>query len=211
MPKPHRQRAAEPEREADALPGRRRLEVRVPGLDGGGIGRRLAERHAAPAGARGTVGPGARRERERRGGDHRRGRCRRRGRRERRSLRLDLDRREARAVAEVRLVRDQEPRHDLAADQVLLDDLRDVVDGDVAVPDLLGVHDHRDPVLALIEAPRVVGADLLGEPALGERLLQPIPDLGAPAGLAAPLGVLRRALVDAHEDVTLEARHPRAA
>ena len=44
---------------------------------------------------------------------------------------------ERRLAAEVRLVGQQQALDDLAADQVFLDDLGDVVGGDVAVPDLL--------------------------------------------------------------------------
>src|SRR5512144_335812 len=75
-----------------------------------------------------------------------------------------LDRAEARAAFEVRLVGQQQAGDDLATDQVLVDDLGDVGLGDLAVPDLLGVDHEGHAALALIEAPRVVGANDLGEP-----------------------------------------------
>src|SRR5262245_28408554 len=54
--------------------------------------------------------------------------------------------------------REHEALHRLAADDVALDDLVDVRDGDVAVPGSLGVDDDRDAVRALVEAAGLVRA-----------------------------------------------------
>jgi hypothetical protein len=107
----------------------------------------------------------------------------------------------------VRLVGQHQALHELAADDVLLDDLLDVGLGDVAVPDLLGVDDHRHAVLALVEAARVVGAHDLAEATLAERHLEGVADLHAALALAAAARRVGRALVDADEDMTGKARH----
>ena len=62
-------------------------------------------------------------------------------------------------LAEVRLIRLKQPLDDFAADEVLFDDLGDVIDGYVTVPDLLGVDDDAHPVRALVEAAGVVRTD----------------------------------------------------
>ena len=113
-------------------------------------------------------------------------------------------------AAQVGLLGQRQPGDDLAADQVLVDDLDDVRLGDVAVPHLLRVDDDRDAVRALIEAARVVGADHLRQPARRELDLEPVADRLAAPALAAALGVVGGPLVDAHEHVALKARHPRA-
>src|SRR5262249_35408398 len=56
----------------------------------------------------------------------------------------------------------------LAADEVPLDDLVDVGDGDVAVPDAFRVDDHRAAERAVVEAAGLVGADLAVEAARPE-------------------------------------------
>src|SRR5712691_6088357 len=53
----------------------------------------------------------------------------------------------------------------LAADEVLLDDLVDVLQGNPAVPDALGVDDHRAAPLAVVQAACLVGADVRAQPA----------------------------------------------
>jgi hypothetical protein len=90
---------------------------------------------------------------------------------------------------------------DLATDEVLVDDLGDVGDRHVAVPDLFGIDDDADAVLALVEAAGVIGADDLGDAPLLELGLELVADLDAALGLATALGVIRGSLVDADEDV----------
>jgi hypothetical protein len=106
------------------------------------------------------------------------------------------------------LLRHQQALYDLAVDQVLLDDLGDIFDGDTAIPDLLGIHDNRHTVLALIETSRVVGADRLRQSAGLELGLEAVAHVDPTLVLAGPAGMIRCALVDAHEHVTREARHP---
>ena len=86
-------------------------------------------------------------------------------------------------------------------------ELGDVFDGDVAVPDLLGIHDDGHAVLALVETARVIGADGLGQPARRQLGLEAIADIGAAPQLATPLRVAGSSLVDTDEYVTLKARH----
>ena len=101
----------------------------------------------------------------------------------------------------------EQPLYSHAADEVLVDDFGDVGDCDTAVPDLLGVHHDADPVLALVKTTGVVCADDFADAAGFQLCLQLITDLGAPSRLAAALGVIGWALVDADEHVTLKARH----
>jgi hypothetical protein len=90
-------------------------------------------------------------------------------------------------------------------DQVLADDLLDIADGYRPVPDLLGVDDHRGPVLALIEAAGFVGAHARLEPRPAhfflKRLVQRLSLSTARAAWRA-----RIALIDADKDVPLEIR-----
>lgn len=84
---------------------------------------------------------------------------------------------------------------------VALDELRNIVDGDIAVPDLLGVHDDRYAVCALIEASGVVRTHLARDAMGGDLLLEFVAHFGTALGLAAALRVISGALVDAYEDV----------
>ncbi|MBE7451170.1 MAG: hypothetical protein HS111_20420 [Kofleriaceae bacterium] len=108
------------------------------------------------------------------------------------------------------LIGQEQALDQLAAEEVALDQLGDVVDRDVAVPDLLGADDDGDALLALVEAAGVVGADTVVEAAGLEGLLEGVADVAAALGLAAAAGVVGGALVDAHEDVAGEARHRRS-
>ncbi len=101
----------------------------------------------------------------------------------------------------------EQPLDDLATDEVLVDDLGDVVDGDVAVPDLLRVDDNAYAVFALVEAPGVVGAHDLRDATSRELGLEPVSHLDTALCLAGTLRVVCRALVGAHEHMTLKARH----
>src|SRR4051812_43370482 len=99
---------------------------------------------------------------------------------------------------------DAQPLHRYSADQVALDDLLHVLDGDAAVPDLLGVDHDGDAAGALVEAARGVGADALLEAALVQQLLEFVAHgVGAFFGAAA-LRVAGLAAVGADEDVTVE-------
>jgi hypothetical protein len=58
------------------------------------------------------------------------------------------------------LVGQPEPLYGTAVDQVLLHDLRGVFRPYTAIPHGLGIDDHRGPVLALVQAERLVDAHL---------------------------------------------------
>jgi serine/threonine protein kinase len=90
---------------------------------------------------------------------------------------------------------------------VRVDDLGDVGDRHVAIPDLLGINDDRHAVLALIEAPGVVRTNLLADAARLELLLELVANLRPAFRHAATLRVVGGTLVDAHKDVALELRH----
>src|ERR1700690_4189650 len=90
---------------------------------------------------------------------------------------------------------------------MLLDQLGEIREGDVSVPDLLGIDDHGDAVLALIETAGVVRADRLGQPDRLQLELELVAHLDAALGFAAALRMALGTLVGAHEDVSLETRH----
>src|SRR2546426_4994148 len=99
-----------------------------------------------------------------------------------------------------------QPLHRLASNQMLLDDLLHVRLGDVAVPDGVRVDDHRAAVLAVVEATRLVRADLLIEPAGSQRRLELLQQLRRALARAVTLLGLRRPLVEADEDVFAKRR-----
>jgi len=74
-------------------------------------------------------------------------------------------------IAQVRLLWLKEALDDFSADEVLIDDLGDVLDGDTAVPDLLGIDDDGDTALALVQASGIVRTDDLREAARGQLFL----------------------------------------
>src|SRR5579863_6884446 len=94
-----------------------------------------------------------------------------------------------------------------AAQDVRFDDLVYVGFGDVAVPDGVGVNDDVGPVLALIEASRLVGADPALQTALGQLLLEEFLQAGFGGGIAAAARMACGALVSADEDVLFEFGH----
>src|SRR5256712_2797984 len=71
----------------------------------------------------------------------------------------------------------------------------------MAVPDGVRVDDHRAAVLAVVEATRLVRADLLVEPAGSQRRLELLQQLRRALARAVTLLGLRRPLVEADEDV----------
>jgi hypothetical protein len=91
--------------------------------------------------------------------------------------------------------------------EVLVDDLLDVLEVDEAVPDSLGI-DHDDgPVLTLVEAAGLVGADVMLEASLLDGILEGRFELFASVGEAAGTRGAFVALVDADEDMVVELRH----
>src|SRR2546428_12273011 len=93
-----------------------------------------------------------------------------------------------------------------ASNQMLLDDLPHVRLGDVAVPDGVRVADHRAAVLAVVEATRLVRADLLIEPAGSQRRLELLQQLRRALARAVTFLGLQRPLVEADEDVFAKRR-----
>src|SRR2546427_8757657 len=99
-----------------------------------------------------------------------------------------------------------QPLHRLASNQMLLDDSLHVRLGDVAVADGFRVDDHRAAVLAVVEATRLVRADLLIEPAGSQRRLELLQQLRRALARAVTFLGLRRPLVEADEDVFAKRR-----
>src|SRR3989475_12173899 len=99
-----------------------------------------------------------------------------------------------------------QPLHRLASNQILIVDLLHGRPGDVAVPDGVRVDDHRAAVLAVVEATRLVRADLLIEPAGSQRRLELLQQLRRALARAVTLLGLRRPLVEADEDVLAKRR-----
>src|SRR6266478_6744548 len=71
----------------------------------------------------------------------------------------------------------------------------------MAVPDGVRIDDHRAAVLAVVEATRLVCADLLIEPSGSQRRLELLQQLRRALARAVTLLRLRRPLVEADEDV----------
>lgn len=94
-----------------------------------------------------------------------------------------------------------------AIGEMSIDEFSDIIDGNIAVPNLLRVHDDGDAVFALVETAGVVSAHELSQPAGCDLLLQLVAHFGAAFGLAASLRVVGRAFVDAHEHVSRKAWH----
>jgi hypothetical protein len=63
-------------------------------------------------------------------------------------------------------------------------------------------------MLALIETAGIIRTDELRDTACGQLGLELVADLDAALGLAASLGVIGGALVDADKYMALKARHP---
>ena len=69
-------------------------------------------------------------------------------------------------------IRQPQPLHRTAPDDMLLNDLRNVAWMNVAIPDRFGIdHDHR-PVLALVQATGVIRANLVLESGLFQGILE---------------------------------------
>src|SRR3954469_21003463 len=96
-------------------------------------------------------------------------------------------------------VGDQEVGEDLATDQRLRDDPRHVLDLHPAVPDAQGIDDDRRPVLALLEASRLVRPDQRAQPGLLHLGLECVAEGLFPVGVAAAPLVARGADIAADE------------
>ena len=95
----------------------------------------------------------------------------------------------------------------LAAHDVRFDDVVHVRGGDVSVPDSIGIDDKIRAVLALIEAARLIGADLALQSSLCEFLLEELLQGCLGRGVTASPRMSRRTLITADENVFLEFGH----
>jgi hypothetical protein len=94
--------------------------------------------------------------------------------------------------------------HGTAIDQVLLHDLRGIFGLHVAIPNCLGIDDHRGTVFALVKAEGLIDANSVAEAGCFRQLLQ----LGVQLALAVscargPRSTFRTGVM-ADEDVVLE-------
>ena len=101
----------------------------------------------------------------------------------------------------MRLIGKHQALDGLAMDDMPFDELRNIVDGDIAVPNLLGVHDDSDAVRALIKAPGVIGSHVARDAVGSDLLLELIAHFRAAFGFAAALRVIGGAFVDTYEYV----------
>lgn len=70
-------------------------------------------------------------------------------------------------------IRNPQPLHRPAANQVLSHNLFRILRLHVPVPHRLGIHHHRGPVLALVQAAGLVDPHPAAQPGLFRELLQP--------------------------------------
>ena len=105
-------------------------------------------------------------------------------------------------------VRHEQPLDRSSLDEMTGQDLVQVRRPHAAVPDILGIHGHRDAAAAVLEAARAVHDDPSREPALLDHRLQGVEDFLRPLLPARALGVAGRAGVEADEDVALGLGHP---
>ena len=91
--------------------------------------------------------------------------------------------------------------------QVGVADLAEVGGGHTRGPDVVGIHRDRDAAAAMLEAARAADDDAATQPAVAGHRPQLLVQGDRALGRAAPLGVVRRPLVDAHQDMTLGLGH----
>jgi hypothetical protein len=94
--------------------------------------------------------------------------------------------------------------HGTAIDQVLLHDLRGIFGLHVAIPNCLGIDDHRGTVFALVKAEGLIDANSVAEAGCFRQLLQLGVQLALAVSCARGPRSTFRADVMADEDVVLE-------
>src|SRR5579863_8988088 len=105
-------------------------------------------------------------------------------------------------------VRDDEPLDRAADHDVRVDDFIDVREGDAAVPDGVGIHDHRRADFALLEASGFIGADAIaGDVALGQLGFEYAMKFRFAGAIAAASRVPFGPLVGADENMLFKFRH----
>ena len=94
-----------------------------------------------------------------------------------------------------------------ATDDVGRNNFLDIVVGDVAIPDLVGINDHSRAVLALVEASGLISANVIADTVLAENLLEVLVERTFGVGVATSPGMVFVALVGADKDVLFKLRH----
>jgi len=97
--------------------------------------------------------------------------------------------------------------HGTAMDEVLAHNFIDIFEPHKTIPDSLGIDDDGRPMLALVEAAGLVGADQMLESCLFNGVLEGGFDLLATLGKTARTVCGLVALVGADEEMVLELRH----
>lgn len=92
-------------------------------------------------------------------------------------------------------------------DEVFSNDLIHIFELHEAVPDGLGIDDHRRTVLALVETAGLVGADEMFESGVFDGILEGGFELLAAVGKAAGTGCGFIALIGADKEMVFEFRH----
>jgi len=78
------------------------------------------------------------------------------------------------------------------------------------VPDRVGVHDHRGPMFAEIQAARFLGANFCAEAKLRDRLLEKLHQLDRALGATGGASALWWTFVSAHKDVVRKPTLPKS-
>ena len=100
-----------------------------------------------------------------------------------------------------------QPLHRLAFHEMAFADLSEVGQGHARVPDVVGLHGHRDAPAAVFQAARAVHDDAVVEPARLDHSLQLLEQRFGSFRRTRPLGARRIAEVEAHENVSLRNGH----
>jgi hypothetical protein len=99
------------------------------------------------------------------------------------------------------------PFHGLSPDDVRLDDFIHIGFGDVPVPDCVRINHNVWSMLALIEAARLISANLGFQAALGKLLFEQLLQLCLGQRVAASTWMASWPLVSADEDMSFKLRH----
>ena len=104
-------------------------------------------------------------------------------------------------------VRHREPLDGGSVPEMGVADLGEIAGSHAPVPDVFGVHREGDAAAAVLQAARAADDDAASQPAIAGHGLQLLVQGDRALRRAAPLRVVRRPLVDAHQDVTLGLGH----
>jgi hypothetical protein len=104
-------------------------------------------------------------------------------------------------------IRDHQPPHRLAPDEVRLHNLIQVFLADPAVPHRFRIDHHVRPVLTLVKTPALVRAYSSFQPAFRQLCLQCLLKLRLSCGIATPARAGSVAHIRTYEDVSFKLRH----